>query len=204
MDPCLVYADASDGRLLGAYRPPSEWHQLSIRHLVVTPDDKVLIAMQHQGRADQRPPLVAMHAGEANLRMLTAPPAVQHRMRNYCGSVCTDSGGRRFAVSSPRGNLVTFWSTEGGGFLGSIDVADGCGLAPDTIDGRIVITSGTGDVLRHQVRGGIDRPLELPANLAARWDNHVTLCPAPKARGVDGRSALSGHGRRRDPVVQRG
>ena len=178
MDPSLAYVDTADGRLLDAFRPPAKWHQLSIRHLDVTADDRVLVAMQFEGSADLRPPLVATHRGEEALRLLTAPPEVQDRMRNYCGSVCVDTGNAFFAVSSPRGNLVTLWSTEGGRYLDSIEMTDGCGVAAEKPAGRILVSSGKGSVRRFDLTGRGDASQDLPMELEARWDNHLTHWPS--------------------------
>ncbi|MFM1892438.1 MAG: hypothetical protein RLZ44_1515 [Pseudomonadota bacterium] len=75
--------------------------------------------MQFEGPANVHPPLVALHQGEQQLRLLEAPPPLQQTMRNYCGSVRFDRSGCRFAVSSPRGGVVTFWSAATGELLAS-------------------------------------------------------------------------------------
>lgn len=138
--------------------------------------------MQYEGRADLRPPLIAIHRGEDALQLVSAPAEVQARMRNYCGSVCADAGDRWFAVSSPRGNLVTLWTTAGGRFQDSVEVKDGCGLAPDAADGGITITSGAGAVLSYQVGGGATRALELDGRMGARWENHLAFYATPEPK----------------------
>ena len=112
MRPNLAYVDVASGRLLQRHEPERRWHQLSIRHIDVSPDDRVAVAMQFEGRlpsfsaADRH-----TTSGAADAAVERAGRRVQRRLRNYCGSVTFDADGLRFAVSSPRGGLVTFWST---------------------------------------------------------------------------------------------
>lgn len=173
MRPNLAYVDSRNGQLLGAYEPPPQWHQLSIRHLDVGADDAVCLGMQYQGSQQHQPPLVALHRGEDALQMISAPADIQARMKNYCGSVTVDSRSERFAVSSPRGGLVTSWSSRDGSYLGHVDVADGCGIAAGIQPGELLLSSGRGEIYR-----GADQLLARHADLSAqgiRWDNHMVM-----------------------------
>lgn len=49
MRPSLAYVDVASGRLLQLQEPEPQWHQLSIRHIDVSPDDRVAVAMQFEG-----------------------------------------------------------------------------------------------------------------------------------------------------------
>ena len=104
------------------------------------------------------------------MRLLSAPDGVQRRLRNYCGSVAFDADGRRFAVSSPRGGLVTFWSA-GGDYLGLHDQADACGIGRTDGGGQgFVVSDGGGAVAR------VDEDLVATARTSFsgyRWDNHL-------------------------------
>ena len=171
MQPNLAYVDASSGQLLDAYQPPRQWHQLSIRHLDII-DDTVCAVMQYQGPVNQRPPLIALHSGEDHLRLLAAPDSVQKQMRNYCGSVCGGSSGKTFAVSSPRGNITTFWSKQSGDYLGSVEVTDGCGLAPGDVSGEFIISNGNGALYRCRNNKLEASPILSDGDI--RWDNHLT------------------------------
>ena len=94
-------------------------------------------------------------------------------MKNYCGSVCFDPGGRTIAVSAPRGNLVTFWHVGTGLYLSSAKVDDGCGVAPGARPGEFLASSGLGGVVVVNLRSGTTRPLAVGGLEAARWDNHL-------------------------------
>ena len=94
-------------------------------------------------------------------------------MRNYCGSVCSDRSGQWFAVSAPRGNLISFWSTAMENCLGSATVIDGCGIAADTTSGQFTVSSGEGSLFSYQITGeSIVRLTEDNPSLT-RWDNHM-------------------------------
>jgi hypothetical protein len=175
MQPSLVYLDRRDGRLLEEHRPPAGLHQLSIRHLALGRDGTVCVALQYEGIAAERPPLVAFHRRGGALELMDAPAPVQAAMRNYCGSAAADPSGGWFAVSAPRGNLVTFWGSDGH-FQGSTQVTDGCGVAPGDAPGTFFLSSGTGTLHRHDCMTGATARLPGPPDEAIAWDNHLTLC----------------------------
>ena len=168
MRPNLAYLDIGSGRLIDKVEPPEQWRKLSIRHIDIATDDRVAVAMQYQGGMDQRPPLVALHQRGRPLQLLSAPGRMQQRMRNYCGSVVFSRDGSRFAVSSPRGGLVTYWSSEGR-YLGMHKQNDVCGLS--RYGSGFIASDGSGRLL------SIDDGLAISETLAdeeVRWDNHLT------------------------------
>lgn len=168
----LAYIDLHSGRLLHRHEPEEEWRQLSIRHIDVSHDDRVAIAMQFEGEPTLSPPLIALQQGDQPIRMLTAPPTIQQRLKNYCGDIAFSSDSRQFAVSSPRGGLVTFWSAEGD-FLGLHEQSDVCGLASaQNGDRDFLVSDGNGNILKFDVRLGIVESHFLPD---CRWDNHLVM-----------------------------
>jgi hypothetical protein len=172
MSPSLTYIDSQSGALLEEQKLPDKWHQNSIRHLGLSTDDTVCFIMQYQGSRRHRPPLVGLHRRGEAIKLGTAPEAVQAQMKNYCGSAVADNTGRWFAVSSPRGNLITFWDADTAEFAGHFEVADGCGIACGEQPGEYLFSSGQGDVVRYQM--GVGKVETLPlAGLGARWDNHM-------------------------------
>jgi hypothetical protein len=72
-----------------------------------------------------------------------------------------------FAVSSPRGGLVTFWSAEGV-YLGHHDQLDVCELCPDG-DGFIV-SDGNGKLIH--IHDSLNKS-ELKVSIDSSWDNHL-------------------------------
>ena len=133
--------------------------------------------MQYEGPAHDRVPLVALQRGGGRLRLLQGPRTVLRAMKNYCGSVCFDPSGRTIAVSAPRGNLVTFWDAGTGRYLSSVEVSDGCGVAPGAGPGEFLASSGQGGVVVIDARSGTTRPLAVGGLESARWDNHLVVAP---------------------------
>jgi len=172
MKPNLAYIDIPGGKLRGLYEPPAAWHQLSIRHFDVNDHDQVCIALQFQGPKHQRPPLVALHNGEDDLQLLRAPDNIHRRMKNYCGSARYNAQGDRFAISSPRGGVITFWSASGD-YLGHTQLDDGCGIAAG--DGDIFYLScGNGSIIEYHLDGRSNER-SIVENQDLRWDNHMNL-----------------------------
>lgn len=180
MTSSLIYLDAGTGRVLSEHRLPAAMHQLSLRHLAVPAPDVVYVAMQYQGSPEDRPPLVAMHrAGEEEIRLLQAPASVLDRMRNYCGSVCADVSGGWVAVSSPQGNLVTFWSMQSGEYAGEARVMDGCGIAAGARAGEFLLSSGRGGLFRYDAALASLTDLGRASLPDAHWDNHMLRDAGP-------------------------
>jgi len=174
MSPSLAYIDSVTGELLEEHRLAPALHQNSIRHLDINNDDQVLISMQYQGPATDQPPLIGLHRRGQAIKLLQAPPLMQQQMQNYCGSVCTDPGGHWFAVSSPRGNMITFWAANNGDYVGHVEVADGCGIAAGTENGEFLISSGKRGIYRYQLADKHIVELQQLHDFSARWDNHMT------------------------------
>ncbi|MEW5755112.1 MAG: DUF1513 domain-containing protein [Pseudomonadota bacterium] len=173
MAPSLVYVDAGSGKLLEQHTLDAALHQNSIRHFAVANNDLLCFAMQYQGDPNDLPPLIGLHRRGGAIRLLQAPDAVHRQMVNYCGSVCVDSSGQWFAVSSPKGNVVTFWSGKDGEYAGKAEIPDGCGIAAGNQPGEFILSSGLGGLYRHQVADGRTRSFD-HSDRDTRWDNHMT------------------------------
>lgn len=167
MKPNLSYLDIRSGKLLEQVEPPEKWHQLSIRHLDVAPNDSVAVAMQYQGRPKVRPPLIATHQLGTDLNLLTAPDKIQRKMKNYCGSITFSDDGSQFAVSSPRGNLVTYWDITGL-FLGFHQQEDACGISQNR--NGFFVSDGTGLITNSRTNFDAVSTIKLVGH---RWDNHM-------------------------------
>lgn len=177
MKPNLALLHASSGTPEVVHHLPGELHKLSIRHLAVNADGVVAAAMQYEGPAEDRPPLVFI-VDRDGLTLLEAPAPVQERMKNYAGSIAMDASGKVLAVSCPRGNIVTFWSVEARDLIHVHEIADGCGLAAMAVANAFLVSSGEGE--RRIVNPVTKTVWRLPSMGGARWDNHIL--------GVDGAS----------------
>jgi len=173
MLPSLAYIELTSGKLLGTWQLPRDLHQLSLRHIAVAPGGGVAIAMQFEGARDRYVPLVAWHDGTGAIQLLRAPTNIERHMRQYCGSVCISADGRRFAISSPRGNLVTYWDVASTQFVGHTDLPDGSGIAPGTGGHAFMMTSGEGGIFAGDPARAEALPLNLVRQTDCRWDNHL-------------------------------
>ena len=178
MAPSLCHIDRQSGTLLQELTFDPALHRLSIRHLAVGPADTVAVAMQYEGPAHHRVPLVGLQRSGGALHLLRGPPAVLRAMKNYCGSVCFDASGETIAVSAPRGGLVTFWDVGAGHYLSSAGVPDGCGVAPGARPSEFLASSGQGGVVVIDARSGKARPFSVSRLQNGRWDNHLVAVSA--------------------------
>ncbi|MDZ7842912.1 MAG: DUF1513 domain-containing protein [Gammaproteobacteria bacterium] len=173
MKPSLVYLNRRDGRLRKKVRLAPALHQLSIRHIAVGRGDTVAFAMQYVGPAGNLVPLVGTHRGDREPQLLAGPEYVLRGMKQYCGSTVFDVSRRVFAVSSPRGNVYTFWDAGTGNQLSHATVPDGSGIAPGTGPGLFLASSGGGGVVVVDARSGKSRPIASAFLDGGRWDNHM-------------------------------
>lgn len=173
MAPSLVYVDARTGDLLEQARLPAAFHQLSIRHLAIGIGTTLAFALQYEGPANDRVPLVGLHRPGQAPRLLTAPEPVWLRMKQYCGSVSFDSSGRVLAVSAPRGGLVAFWDIGTERFLGTHVFEDACGLAASGAPGEFLVTSGRGAITLCNPSANDHRLVASPRDNGEAWDNHL-------------------------------
>ena len=171
MSPALSYLNADNGTVIADYRLEKKYHHLSIRHFDINQEDTVCFAMQYQGARQHRLPLVGFHRqGQSTLQLTKMPNDLLSQMKNYCGSVCADQSGKRFAVSSPRGNLITLWNDRAE-YLSSQTLKDGCGIAMGNDKNSFYLSSGRGEIHRYQSAQHDDSLIHLFKDY--RWDNHL-------------------------------
>ncbi len=189
MSPSLCYVNRHNGDLVAEKRLNSELRQLSIRHLSVTQDDTVGIAMQYEGPAGKLVPLVAIHrpvpsnSGDSDqnqLQLLTAPDNALRAMRRYCGSICIDATRQIIAVSAPRGNLIAFWDLATTHYLTSVEVFDSSGVALADESGSIIATSGNGEIVMIDPISRTVTPIHQRFSYGdlGSWDNHLVVASA--------------------------
>ena len=172
MRPNLTLVRAADGEPLARVSAPDA--RASIRHLDVTANGDVALALQYEGSpTDDVPLLYVFRHATGELHPLPVPLAVQRRMRQYTASICVDRHTGLALVTCPRGHLVTFWDIGGNGYLGHRRIRDAGGVALDASSREFVVSSGGGSVFRFD-------SLSLELRRAAtrqfadlRWDNHL-------------------------------
>ncbi|MGF7162689.1 hypothetical protein FHS85_004344 [Rhodoligotrophos appendicifer] len=169
MAPSLVLVDPAAAALMAEVKLPPDLHKLSIRHMGVNALGHIGIAMQYEGPDQDLPPLAFIWRG-GEPQLLEAPQSILRRMTNYCGSAALDATGTVLAISSPRGNIMTFWSMNDGALIETADIEDGCGVAAAG-DRRFLLSSGAGERRIHNLhRPGEETRL---ASVDGHWDNHI-------------------------------
>ncbi|MEZ5661745.1 MAG: DUF1513 domain-containing protein [Burkholderiaceae bacterium] len=167
----LAYFDRRDGRCLGRYQA---WHpRLSIRHLGVAPDGRVVFGTQWRGAAasiDPTVPLLGSHRGEDAPRPVLGEARQWRALRGYVGSVAMTEDGAVAWASSPRGGRVLRWLV-GVNRLDADDwqLHDVCGVAVPRGSRQPLFSTGDGLLMLAQARTAAGRA---SAPVAA-WDNHM-------------------------------
>jgi hypothetical protein len=170
----LAYLDWQSGALVDQIRLDPELARVSIRHLAITADGSVAAALQDSAEVpDLDWPLGFLHRPGEKLRWLATPAGGWGRFRGYCGSAAVDLAGGLVAMSSPRGNCVALWDAATGAAAGIAAVHDGCGLAAEAESGRLLVSSGAGDLLTVLPGADAAEPYGAEAPSGYRFDNHL-------------------------------
>lgn len=129
MRPSLALVDSTSGHLIEIFELPNSLHQLSVRHMDVTANGKILFGCQDEGHQSGERSLIGWADRDQGLSFYTVPAQTIAGFRRYIGSVCLSSDDSVFAVSSPKGNIYALFSTETGNLLDSRKLEGVCGLA---------------------------------------------------------------------------
>jgi hypothetical protein len=167
--PNLAMLDLASGTIEGVVELDRAYKKLSIRHLARSSDDRIVFACQHQGEADELPPLVGLLDRNGRTRLFNAPDEALARLNNYVGSVALDATGAVIAATSPVGGTAALWSIDGG-YLGAAQIPDVCGVARH--QNGFLMSSGNAGV-RHFATDG--QAAETAILQAWIWDNHLRL-----------------------------
>jgi hypothetical protein len=174
MSPSLAYIDADTGALRATHTLDNRF--LSIRHLAVGRDDRICIAIQHEGPQEDAAPLVGFQHGSKSIVLADAPGSLLKSLNHYTGSICLHPDTGAAAVSCPRGGQVTFWDSGSARFLTSLPIRDAGGISLSADGECFVVTNGLGEI--HSIRADTMKPAAPPVTVAdTMWDNHLTLVP---------------------------
>ena len=173
MQSALVYLNAESGDFVARYRLHESQQSLSIRHLAVSKDGLVGLAFQDQDSLSQNKTLVGFHQFGQPITPQAAEETIQHEMRGYCSSITVDISGRWFAVTSPRGNLITLWNGATQGYINFATLSDCSGIAPTDLEGEFIVTSGQGKMIFLNAKSGTWSHLSrINSSKNIAWDNH--------------------------------
>lgn len=174
MSSSLAILDTADGRMVQTASLNARHRRLSIRHLDIDRDARIVVAMQHEGHRLQRVPLIAF-ARNASLVPAYAPEDVGRGMRRYTGSASFDASGRYAAITHPHDGIVSVWSARSARLLSVAELADTCGVAPGTDAGSFIATGAHGQIMRIDARSG--ESTLLSRSDGTHWDNHLVALP---------------------------
>lgn len=174
MQSSLTYIDLETGQELDAFRVTEP--KASIRHLDVSDDGTVAIAMQVQRAAaghEKTVPLAAIHKPGDKLRLLDNPENLIHQMDDYMGSVAINQKHRLAGFTSPRGNVVAFWDIDRQQLAGYHQLKDVCGLAVTPDQRHFIISSSFGQIRKlNAATLKEDRAARIQLS-GTQWDNHL-------------------------------
>lgn len=170
MQPALLLMDRRSGEITGRFAPSH--HQLSCRHLAISPEGVVVAGYQFQGPVWKTPPLIALlDTRTREFREISLPDELQKSLRNYTASVAISPTLPRFAITTPRANRVIIYDYAENRLVKAPAVTDSAGVISDGAGGFIV-SSGKGGLFAIPPSGDRIRRL---AGYPIHWDNHLTL-----------------------------
>lgn len=192
MRPSLSVIDWRSGALLAHHIMPDSLHQLSLRHLAVSPGGNVWFAGQFEGEGNFPETLAgSMNVSAsissfrngrsgAGLQLLTMSRWMIERSKGYLSSVAV---GRQFVIfTSSRGGFAIVVDDYTGAIIEEISMLDCSGVAAtdpnresvgsyaefEAREREFVITSGTGEI-----RFVPESPDRSAIWSPHQWDNHI-------------------------------
>ena len=175
MEPNLAYIDAATGDLLERHALPSTLHQLSIRHIAVSPHGRVVFGGQYEGAKSDTPPLIGWSERGEGIGCWQSLQQTTCQAANYIGSVAISSDGVAAAISAPRDNAFAVISLKNGVVLRDDQLTGVCGLAVGR-EGFVASTDqgyvGSLHIGKHQAEHGFI------------FDNHMASFDASTMRAI--------------------
>ncbi|CAM3773812.1 DUF1513 domain-containing protein [Parendozoicomonas haliclonae] len=170
MFPSLSYVDRQTGELLEEQR--FGHHQLSIRHLDVSPDGTVVFGAQYQGEKTDIHPLVGMHRRGESVQAMNGSDEHWLSLGQYVASVACFPDNQTAVITSPRGNIVQFWDLASRSLLRRFPVRDVAGIAVTGVNSAIV-SNGLGELISYQRVGDDVSETSRIHYPDTSWDNHM-------------------------------
>ena len=172
----LAFLNAETGEL--QHTLTTAWQQASIRHLALGRDDSIALAMQYQRQAVTHEDLIPLAGfvdkNHTEIRFAQEPEALLAQMNDYAGSVVLHEASNVAAFSSPRGNMVGFWQTDGS-YAGHHRMQDVCGLGLNTEQTYFILSNSQGEV-RYIRTDNLQEQVELRQHYEnTKWDNHLLV-----------------------------
>jgi len=129
MQPSLTLIDAATGSLIEKRSLPSQWAQLSTRHVDVDDSGRIWFACQYEGHRNDLPPLVGSFAKGEDLRFVDLPDETTRRLANYVGAIAINRADGLVGITSPKGGASVTIDAKSGHVLREAVVPDAAGIA---------------------------------------------------------------------------
>jgi hypothetical protein len=165
----LAYIDSHTGELLDFCQ--TQYSQLSLRHLTRGNDDRIFVGAQSYRNTET--PLIFSHANGENLMPLYADDNIWKSHNCYTASLAL--GGSVLSVSSPRGNIVSFWNIETQAYVSMLHRSDIAGICTSSSSNRPTLFATTGSGLLVAIDSKNKHVLHNTITGRIAWDNHLSL-----------------------------
>lgn len=162
MEPQISYVDRRDGKLIAQSKLPTEYSQLSLRHMTAA-RGQIWIGGQYEGDPSNSVSLVATHRIGEEIKPVSGGQTYLG-MKQYIGSVSVNIDGSLVATTAPKGNKVAIWNSETRELVKTLSHVDAGGVAPN--DRGFTISDGQGNLW--QDNKNIYHDPEIA------WDNHIS------------------------------
>lgn len=169
MEPALVLMDRHSGEIIARHVPSH--HQLSCRHLDVSPEGIVIAGYQYEGPEWESPPLIArLDTRTGAFTELDWSVEELLPLKNYTASIAISRHTPYAVVTAPLGGLALIINYQTGEVVQRVMVKDVAGALPYG-EQDFIVSSGLGGVFvlspdRNQAMAHGKYPV--------RWDNHLT------------------------------
>jgi hypothetical protein len=173
MQPSLVYIDVASGKKIDEYRLDD--HQLSIRHLAVSPTGDVGVATQFQGNLAKRQPnsLVAWQKSGGELINLPMHKSLSKSLHGYIADIAYDDIHQQLVVTAPRGNQVLLWDLQSQSEVQSFDISEPSGIS--YYKNNFLISNARGDLISLNPREQSGFFVHIYQDSKISWDNHLVI-----------------------------
>ena len=153
MRPSLVYLNRHTGALLEQVVPAH--NQMSVRHLAMHDDGRVMIGIQFQGDKHINVPLVLTHQrGDADFEPLTMPNDEWQRFHQYIASVAVDSVHDLLCVTTPIGGCAAIYDLTTQQLIDDVSLPDcaGASVLADEKKAGFIVSDGQGRLTTLEVK----------------------------------------------------
>jgi hypothetical protein len=165
MKPALMLMDRHSGEILARFSPSH--HQLSSRHVDVSPAGHIYTAYQYQGPKYETRPLVARYQ-DGRYEEIDFGHDILAELGNYIASIVAHPENDLVAIASPVGGTALIFEGSSGRVVSKARIRD-CAGAEALPGGDFLISSGQGELIRLSANR---KPVEL-AQRSLHWDHHL-------------------------------